>query len=116
MYQLIDNFIKSTKEIDSDIFPFLANKKNFNSGADSVYYSGPYWDDEEITEMIHSILKGKWLSSGEKVHKFEKQFSKKFGFDYSVMVRNILGGKMKMKLLFVLVDSLPQLPPLFKTD
>lgn len=88
MYQLIDNFIKSTKEIDDDIFPFLANKKNFNPETDSVYYSGPYWDDEEITEMIHSILKGKWLSSGEKVHKFEKQFSKKFGFDHSVMVNS----------------------------
>jgi CDP-6-deoxy-D-xylo-4-hexulose-3-dehydrase len=88
MYQLIDNFIKSTKEIDSDIFPFLANKKNFNPETDSVYYSGPYWDDEEIGEMIHSILKGKWLSSGEKVHKFEKQFSKKFGFNHSVMVNS----------------------------
>lgn len=88
MYQLIDNFIKSTKEIDSDIFPFLANKKNFNPETDSVYYSGPYWDDEEIIEMIHSILKGKWLSSGEKVHKFEKQFSKKFGFEYSLMVNS----------------------------
>jgi len=88
MYQLIDNFIKSTKEIDNDIFPFLANKKNFNLETDSVYYSGPYWDDEEIAEMIHSILKGKWLSSGEKVHKFEKQFSKKFEFDYSVMVNS----------------------------
>ena len=88
MYQLIDNFIKSTKEIDNDIFPFLANKKNFNPETDSVYYSGPYWDDEEIAEMIHSILKGKWLSSGEKVHKFEKQFSKKFEFDYSVMVNS----------------------------
>lgn len=88
MYQLIDNFIKSIKEIDNDIFPFLANKKNFNPETDSVYYSGPYWDDEEISEMIHSILKGKWLSSGEKVHKFEKQFSKKFGFDYSVMVNS----------------------------
>ena len=75
MYQLIYNFIKSIKEIDNDIFPFLANKKNFNPETDSVYYSGPYWDDEEISEMIHSILKGKWLSSGEKVHKFEKQFS-----------------------------------------
>jgi CDP-6-deoxy-D-xylo-4-hexulose-3-dehydrase len=88
MYQLIDNFIKSTKEIDNNIFPFLANKKNFNPETDSVYYSGPYWDDDEITEMIHSILKGKWLSSGEKVHKFEREFSKKFGFASSVMVNS----------------------------
>jgi CDP-6-deoxy-D-xylo-4-hexulose-3-dehydrase len=88
MYQLINSFIQSTKEIDNDIFPFLANKKNFNPQTDSVYYSGPYWDDEEITEMIHSILKGKWLSSGEKVHKFENQFSKKFNFKHSVMVNS----------------------------
>jgi len=88
MYQLISNFLESVKEIDKDIFPFLANKKDFNSEVDSVYYSGPYWDDEEIVEMIHSITKGKWLSSGEKVHKFEKQFSKKFGFGHSVMVNS----------------------------
>ena len=88
MYQLINKFIESAKEIESDVFPFLSNKINFDPKVDSVYYSGPYWDDEEITEMIHSIFKGKWLSSGEKVHKFEKQFSKKFGFNHSVMVNS----------------------------
>lgn len=88
MYQLIENFIKSAKETDDNIFPFIANKKNFVEGKDSVYYSGPYWDDEEISEMILSIMKGKWLSSGEKVNKFETQFSKKFGFKHSVMVNS----------------------------
>ena len=33
-------------------------------------------------------MKGKWLSSGEKVNKFEHEFSSKFGFDYSVMVNS----------------------------
>ena len=80
MYQLIDKFIQSTKEIDDDIFPFLANKKEFVPGKSSVYYSGPHWDDLEIREVIYSILKGKWLSSGEKVNKFEIEFSKKFNF------------------------------------
>jgi CDP-6-deoxy-D-xylo-4-hexulose-3-dehydrase len=88
MYQLIENFINSAKEIDDNIFPFIANKKDFVEGKDSVYYSGPYWDDEEITEMIFSVMKGKWLSSGEKVNKFETQFSKKFGFKSSVMVNS----------------------------
>lgn len=88
MYQLINKFIESVKEIEGEVFPFLANKKSFNPETDSVYYSGPYWDDEEISEMIHSIFKGKWLSSGEKVSKFERQFSKKFGFDHSVMVNS----------------------------
>jgi CDP-6-deoxy-D-xylo-4-hexulose-3-dehydrase len=88
MYQLIENFINSAKEVDDNLFPFIANKKDFVEGRDNVYYSGPYWDDEEITEMIFSVMKGKWLSSGEKVNKFEIQFSKKFGFNHSVMVNS----------------------------
>jgi CDP-6-deoxy-D-xylo-4-hexulose-3-dehydrase len=88
MYQLIDTFINSAKEMDEDIFPFIANKKDFQEGKDSVYYSGPYWDELEARELIHSIMKGKWLSSGEKVNKFEHEFSKKFNFEYSVMVNS----------------------------
>ena len=64
------------------------NKKDFVPGKNSVYYSGPYWDDLEIREVIYSILKGKWLSSGERVNKFEIEFSKKFNFKYSVMVNS----------------------------
>jgi CDP-6-deoxy-D-xylo-4-hexulose-3-dehydrase len=88
MYQLIDNFIESAKEMDKNIFPFIANKKDFIEGEDSVYYSGPYWDDLEARELIYSVLKGKWLSSGEKVNKFEHEFSKKFNFKHSVMVNS----------------------------
>ena len=88
MYQLIDKFIDSAKEMDDDIFPFMANKKEFVGGKDNVYYSGPYWDDSEARELIHSIMKGKWLSSGEKVNKFEREFSRMFKFDHSVMVNS----------------------------
>lgn len=86
MYQLIENFIESAKEMDNDIFPFMANK-DWKEGK-PVFYSGPYWDDLEARELIHSIMKGKWLSSGEKVNKFEHEFSKKFGFKHSVMVNS----------------------------
>lgn len=86
MYQLIDTFIESAKEMDEDIFPFIANK-NWQEGK-PVYYSGPYWDELETRELIHSIMKGKWLSSGEKVNKFEHEFSQKFGFKHSVMVNS----------------------------
>ena len=57
MYQLIDTFLESAKEMDDDIFPFMANK-NWKEG-NNVYYSGPYWDDLEARELIHSIMKGK---------------------------------------------------------
>tara|TARA_R100000005_G_scaffold96476_2_gene83700 strand:- start:2050 stop:3339 length:1290 start_codon:yes stop_codon:yes gene_type:complete len=86
MYQLIENFIDSAKEMDDDIFPFMANK-NWKEGK-PVFYSGPYWDDLEARELIYSIMKGKWLSSGEKVNKFEHEFSQKFGFKHSVMVNS----------------------------
>lgn len=88
MQQLIDDLIKSASQIDSNIFPYIANKKNFDPEKDTVYYSGPYWDDTEIKEIINSVLYGKWLSSGEKVNKFEKEFSKKFNFNNSVMVNS----------------------------
>ena len=86
MYQLIDKFIQDAKEADDSIFPFMANK-DWKPGK-SIYYSGPYWDDLEAQELIYAVLKGKWLSSGEKVNKFEREFSNKFGFDYSVMVNS----------------------------
>ena len=86
MYQLIDTFIESAKEMDDDIFPFMANK-DWEEGK-PVYYSGPYWDDLEAQELIYAVLKGKWLSSGEKVNKFEREFSNKFGFGHSVMVNS----------------------------
>ena len=98
MYQLIDNFIESAKEMDDDIFPFIANKKDFVKGKDNVYYSGPYWDDLEARELIYSILKGKWLSSGERVDKFEHEFSKKFNFKHSVMVNSGSSANLVMLL------------------
>ena len=88
MRQLIENFIQSAKDSDDDIFPFIANKKDFVAGQDNVYYSGPYWDDQEAQELIYAVLKGKWLASGERVNKFEHEFSSKFGFNHSVMVNS----------------------------
>ena len=86
MYQLIDNFIKDAKEMDDNVFPFMANK-DWKPG-NNVYYSGPYWNDLEAQELIYAVMKGKWLSSGEKVNKFEKEFSDHFEFDHSVMVNS----------------------------
>ncbi len=86
MYQLIEKFIQDAKEMDDNVFPFMANK-DWKPGK-NVYYSGPYWDDLEAQELIYSVMKGKWLSSGEKVNKFEKEFSQRFGFDHSVMVNS----------------------------
>ena len=86
MYQLIDKFIQDAKESDDNVFPFMANK-DWKPGK-PVYYSGPYWNDLEAQELIYAIMKGKWLSSGEKVNKFEREFSDRFEFQSSVMVNS----------------------------
>ncbi len=86
--KLISEFISKAKQEDEKLFPFIANKKIFNEEKDSVYYSGPYWDDREIQAMFYSILKGKWLSAGEDVDRFERKFSKKFHKAHSVMVNS----------------------------
>ena len=86
--KLIAEFLDKAREEDDKLFPFIANVKEFNEEKDSVYYSGPYWDDNEIQAMFYSILKGKWLSAGEDVNKFERKFSKKFNKAFSVMVNS----------------------------
>jgi CDP-6-deoxy-D-xylo-4-hexulose-3-dehydrase len=48
-----------------------------------VYYSGPYFDDNEMSAAIETLLFGKWSSSGEVCAKFEKDFSKKINQQYS---------------------------------
>jgi CDP-4-dehydro-6-deoxyglucose reductase, E1 len=83
----IKQFIDSLFDEEEDFFPYLYNK-NFIKGKSTVYYSGPYWDNEEIEVAIKTLLTGKWLSSGESVNKFEKEFSKKFNFQHSVMVNS----------------------------
>jgi len=86
---LIVEFIAKAREEEPNLFPFMANKKeNFDEEKDSVYYSGPYWDDTEIEAIFHSFLTGKWLSAGGMVNKFEKEFSRKFNFSHSLMVNS----------------------------
>ena len=89
--ETIDELIKSLNLQGnlSGITKYLANKKHkFQPGIDSVYYSGPYWDHKEIEAILKCVLNAKWLTSGENVMKFERQFSKKFGFLDSVMVNS----------------------------
>jgi CDP-6-deoxy-D-xylo-4-hexulose-3-dehydrase len=83
----VKNFIVDLFDGDSEFFPYLYNN-DYEKGESNIFYSGPYWDHEEIEAAVKTFLTGKWLSSGEQVNKFEKEFSKKFNFDYSVMVNS----------------------------
>ncbi len=88
MKNKIANLIRDVAN-ENEVFRFVYNKdKKFDPDKDSVYYSGPYWDNEEVIGMFSAILTGKWLSAGEHIHKFESQFSKKFNLSHSLMVNS----------------------------
>jgi len=74
---------------ENKIFRFVYNKdQKFNTKKDWVYYSGPYWDNDEVVGIFSAVLAGKWLSAGEHIHKFESEFSKKFNHAGSLMVNS----------------------------
>jgi CDP-6-deoxy-D-xylo-4-hexulose-3-dehydrase len=85
----IRTFLSSVSE-NYDTLEYLYNKRfeNFIPSETPVYYSGPYWDDEEIVAMMQSIIGGKWITSGEQVKRFEVLFSRKFNLGSSVMVNS----------------------------
>lgn len=56
---------------------------NLNAPANKVYYSGAYFDENELTAGIETLLFGKWSSSGEVCAQFEREFSKKINQKYS---------------------------------
>ena len=64
------------------------NNKEFTPGKTPVYYSGPFFDQEEVRMALTAFLTGKWLVSGEYVNKFQVRFSKKFGVKHSHMVNS----------------------------
>jgi len=74
--------------IGNYVSPYIYNSKIFEAGKTPIYYSGPYWDNKETEAAIDAFLNGKWITAGEKVYKFEKEFSKKFNTKHSHMVNS----------------------------
>ena len=79
----MDSIENILKEVNP---PYLANN-NWKPG-NPVYYSGPYWNEKEVSAMIVALTQGKWIASGEEVTKFEKSFSQKFNKKHSLMVNS----------------------------
>jgi CDP-6-deoxy-D-xylo-4-hexulose-3-dehydrase len=74
--------------VGNHVAPYIYNSKQFEPGKTPIYYSGPYWDNNEIEAAINSFLNGKWITAGESVFKFERQFSKQFNVKFSHMVNS----------------------------
>ena len=69
----IKNFVNKLQEKYGRLPKFC---HNLNAPDNKVYYSGAYFDDNEIVAAIETLLFGKWSSSGEVCAQFEKAFSK----------------------------------------
>lgn len=101
--QSIQSFLRDLSESSNSLFPYLANaSKEFDSTRDTVYYSGPFWNLEEVEAAMESLLVGKWLSSGEKVNQFERAFSKYFQNNFSLMVNS--GSSANLVMIAALKD------------
>lgn len=87
MKEQVKHFLDSLFESDENFFSYLYNN-DYIKGESNIFYSGPYWDNQEIEAALKNFLTGKWLSSGEDVNKFEREFSKKFNFNHSLMVNS----------------------------
>jgi len=74
--------------VGNHVSPYIYNSKDFVAGKTPIYYSGPYWDNKETEAAINTFLNGKWITTGEKVYKFENQFSKRFNVKHSHMVNS----------------------------
>ena len=82
---MIRNQLKQKK---GKVMQQTSANKTFIPGKTPIYYSGPYWDEKELESAVKALMNGKWLASGENVHKFEKKFSRMFNQKYSVMVNS----------------------------
>ena len=88
--------------VGNHVAPYIYNAKNFEPGKTFIYYSGPYWDNKEIEAGMNAFLNGKWITAGENVHYFERNFSKKFNCDYSLMVNS--GSSANLVLITALKE------------
>jgi CDP-6-deoxy-D-xylo-4-hexulose-3-dehydrase len=75
---------------------YAYNCKEFNPDKDTVFYSGPYWDEKEIIAGTKAFLTGKWLVSGENVAKFQWAFGKKFNVKHAHMVNSGSSANLTM--------------------
>lgn len=84
------------KLVGNHVAPYIYNSNNFVPGETPIYYSGPYWDNREVESAIQSLLNGKWITSGEKVARFEIDFSKRFKSKFSFMVNSGSSANLAM--------------------
>jgi len=94
--ELIQGFLDEIKK--EEFVPQFCH--NLKSKKDVVYYGGPLYDDDELVEALDTFLFGKWLASGDKVAKFEREFSKEINLKHSLMVNSGSSANLIMLAAF----------------
>ncbi len=94
--ELIQSFLDTVKQ--EEFVPQFCH--NLKSSKDTVYYGGPLYDDDELVEAIDTLLFGKWLACGDKVAKFEREFSKIINLKHSLMVNSGSSANLVMLASF----------------
>ena len=74
--QKIDDFLKS---IEEECGPIPKFAQNLQRPKNKVYYSGPYFDRNELSAAIETLLFGNWSVNGEKTNEFERKFAELIG-------------------------------------
>lgn len=82
----MDNLLKQISEKYKP--KYIVDYDNFEPGKQSVLYSGPYWDNNELYAILNSVLNGDWIVSGSAVEKFQDEFCTKFGIKHAHMVNS----------------------------
>jgi CDP-6-deoxy-D-xylo-4-hexulose-3-dehydrase len=83
-----------------DLPRYAYNCKEFIPGKSQVLYSGPYWDHRELEMAMHALLRGKWLTTGEYVYRFQNTFAKIFNVNFAHMVNS--GSSANLTLITAL--------------
>ena len=107
------------KELILDSVKKLLDSKEekWEPGKDMVKYAGPYFDSNEITAAVDSLLDG-WLVMGYKCMRFEKLFPKYFGKEYGVLTNSgsssnlLMMAALKSKRTFEFPDGTKVLTPI----
>lgn len=83
---MLQDLIQQASQIANPTY--IKDYSKFCPGVDTVLYSGPYWDQREISAALEGFLTGKWLTSGEYVDKFQAEFARTFNTGHSHMVNS----------------------------
>jgi CDP-6-deoxy-D-xylo-4-hexulose-3-dehydrase len=61
--------------------------KKWQRGKDLIYYSGPFFNEEEYVRAVKTLLSG-WLGLGKDAITFERMFCKELGKGYGVLTNS----------------------------